>query len=291
MSVRPPANRPTDQQVNYASRELTRLALHPARTTPAHVRGYGWSPSLPHIAAKGFTPELFGLVKPKRLPKSVDLRPGCPPVYDQAKLGSCTANAIAAALEYDLKRQGGQPFMPSRLYIYWNERAQLGTLDQDSGASIHLSTEVVRELGACPEGAWPYDPIKVAVEPPKKAFVDADHLRLSQAATLDNTDLSALKGALAAGTPFVFGIVVYESFESPIVMHTGLVPLPQRTERTVGGHALMAVGYDDESRMFLVRNSWSAKWGIDGYCWIPYDYLTSPHLALDFWAIQAVAAK
>jgi len=92
------------------------------------------------------------LVKPKPLPKSVDLRPGCPPVYGQAKLGSCTAKAIEVALEYDLKRQGGLPFMPSRLYIYWNERAHLGTLDQDSGASIHLSTEVMREIGACPEG-------------------------------------------------------------------------------------------------------------------------------------------
>jgi C1A family cysteine protease len=284
-----PANRPTNQLVNLL--KLSRLQVHPGRETPAHVRGYGWTPSLRHIDSTPFDHDAFGVAKPKRLPKSVDLRAGCPPVYDQAKLGSCTANAISAALEFDLKRQGGKPFMPSRLYIYWNERAQLGTIGQDTGASMHLSTEVVRELGACHEADWPYVPARFADVPSRKAFETADGLRLKEAFFLENRDLNALKGALAAGVPFVFGVGVYQSFESPIVMHTGLVPLPVRGEAYVGGHAMMAVGYDDQSRMFLVRNSWSAKWGIEGYCWIPYDYLASPDLAADFWAIQAVYSK
>lgn len=273
------------------SRELTRLAWKPTRVVPVHVKGYGWTPSLRHVDSVPFDFDMFGVVKPKRLPRSVDLRAGCPPVYDQAKLGSCTANVITAALEFDLKRQGGRPFMPSRLYIYWNERHQLGVVGQDAGASIHLSAEVVREFGACHEADWPYVPAKFAEVPSRKAFESADGLRLKEAYFLENQDLNALKGALASGVPFVFGISVYQSFESPIVMHTGLVPLPVRGEASIGGHAMMAVGYDDVSRLFLVRNSWSAKWGIEGYCWIPYDYLTSPDLAADFWAIQVVVSK
>jgi Papain family cysteine protease len=256
--------------VNQLGCGLSRLSLNPARNTPAHVRGYGWSPSLRHIDSIPFDHESFGVMKPKRLPNMVDLRACCPPVYDQLKLNSCTANAISAALEFDLKRQGARPFMPSRLYIYWNERAQLGTIGQDTGASIYLSTEVVRELGACHEADWPYVAAKFAELPCPGAFESADSLRLKAAYHLDNRDLNALKGVLASGVPFVFGISVYQSFESPIVMHIGLVPLPVRGEVHVGGHAMMAVGYDDKNRMFLVRNSWSPKWGIDGYCWIPY---------------------
>jgi len=90
---------------------------------------------------------------------------------------------------------------------------------------------------------------------------------------------------------FVFGIAVYQSFETPIAAASGLIPMPKPTETYLGGHALMAVGYDDQTHEFLVRNSWSSHWGIDGYCWIPYDYLTNPHLASDFWAIQALTTK
>jgi len=82
-----------------------------------------------------------------------------------------------------------------------------------------------------------------------------------------------------------------QSVEITIVMHTGLVSLPVKGEPCVGGHALMAVVYDDQTHEFLVRNSWSAHWGIDGYCWIPHDYLPNPHLASDFWAIQALTTK
>lgn len=127
------ANRPTDQVVNPL--KLSRLQVHPAHAVPVHARGYGWTPSLRHVDSTPFDHEAFGLARPKRLPKSIDLRAGCPPVYDQAKLGSCTANAIAAALGFDLKRQGGKSFMTSRLYVYWNERAQLWTIGQDAGAS------------------------------------------------------------------------------------------------------------------------------------------------------------
>ena len=267
------------------------FSLHPSRVKESFNRPYGWRPEPRHLAAQAFDPVSFAAKAPRALPDRVSLQADCPKVYDQGKLGSCTANAIAAAIQVDLKRTKQKPIMPSRLFIYWNERAQLGTIEQDLGASLQLSAAVTKELGACPETLWPYEPKRFADVPTKQCFVQAGKLRLADAAYLDNTDIRALKTCLASGVPFVFGIAVYQSFETPIAAASGLIPMPKPTETYLGGHALMAVGYDDQTHEFLVRNSWSARWGIDGYCWIPYDYLTNPHLASDFWAIRAVAVK
>lgn len=274
-----------------AGQGLRGLNVHPERELPAHVRAYGWRAEFRHVAAMAFDATNFRAVVPKALPPRVSLQADCPKIYDQGKLGSCTANALAAAIEFDLKRTRRKPVTPSRLYIYWNERAQMGTINDDVGASLQLATAVAKELGCCSETLWPYDIRRYADIPPKAAFVEADHLRLAQSAYLDNTNLYALKSCLAAGVPFVFGLAVYQSFEAPLAAATGLIPLPKRTDTLIGGHALMAIGYDDQSKEFLVRNSWGPRWGIDGYCWIPYDYLTNPQLASDFWAIQTVMTK
>jgi len=93
---------------------------------------------------------------------------------------------------------------------------------------------------------------------------------------------------LAEGYPFVFGFTVYESFESPAVAKTGVLDMPKPQEKTLGGHAVMAVGYDDKAKRFLVRNSWGSDWGLKGYFTIPYDYLDSRNLADDFWTIRAM---
>ena len=97
-----------------------------------------------------------------------------------------------------------------------------------------------------------------------------------------------MKAVLAAGYPFVCGFTVYESFEGDDVAKTGIVPMPGSAEATLGGHAVMAVGYDDASQRFLVRNSWGTDWGMGGYFTIPYAYLTDSNLADDFWVIRVV---
>ena len=99
-----------------------------------------------------------------------------------------------------------------------------------------------------------------------------------------------MKGCLAAGYPFVFGFAVYESFESKEVAQSGVVPMPKPGERVLGGHAVMAVGYDDEQRNFIVRNSWGSGWGQDGYFLMPYHYLHDPNLASDFWTVRMLSA-
>jgi C1A family cysteine protease len=221
------------------------------------------------------------------LPKKVNLTSKMPPVYDQGQLGSCTANAIGAAFEYEQLKQKQKDFMPSRLFIYYNERAIEGTVDSDSGAMIRDGIKSVAKLGVCPEDTWPYDIAHFTEKPPKKAYTEATkHQVLVYRRVIAN--LHQMQGCLASGYPFVFGFTVYESFMTPEVAATGEVPLPPRSEQVLGGHAVLAVGYDDATQRFIVRNSWGKGWGNKGYCTMPYGYLTDPSLARDFWAVYTV---
>lgn len=254
------------------------------------LRGYGWKPQAPDRRDQPFTRHLT------QLPPETDLRPGMPPVYDQGQLGSCTANAIGAAMEYERQRQNEPDFVPSRLFIYFNERAVEGTTGSDSGAQIRDGIKVVNLEGACPEPIWPYDVSMFTIRPPRRCYVAARKdraLRYEAIATLGD-----LKEALASRLAVVFGFTVYESFESEQVSSTGVVPLPGDRERVVGGHAVLAAGYSDPKGVLVVRNSWGSAWGDHGYCYMPYEYLTGPgritddapvtgaYLANDFWAIQ-----
>jgi C1A family cysteine protease len=247
--------------------------------------GYGWIRDLPD--ARDFLYSAPLIRYPQGLPTSIDLRSACPPVYDQGQLGSCTANAIAAAVQFDQTKQGTKDFTPSRLFIYYCERAIEGTVDQDSGAQVRDGIKAVSTLGAPPETDWPYDIKLFEQQPPQTAYDDAKqdlasaYLRIPQ-------NLAQMHGCLAEGFPFVFGFTVYDSFESDTVAQTGIVPMPSAGESVLGGHCVMAVGYDDTQRMFIVRNSWGPGWGLKGYCMMPYEYLINPQYASDFWTIRSV---
>src|SRR5438105_15827754 len=104
----------------------------------------------------------------------VDFREACPPVYDQGALGSCTANAIAGALEFDqMKQELADVFEPSRLFIYYNERVMEGTVDEDSGAMLRDGIKTVAKQGAPHEPLWPYVISKFRSKPSAKAYADA----------------------------------------------------------------------------------------------------------------------
>ena len=222
------------------------------------------------------------------MPPSVDLRDGCPAVYDQGTLGSCTAHAISAAIEFDQRKQEmSQPFAPSRLLIYYYERSLEGTISTDSGAMLRYGIKTVASQGTCPESIWPYVEEKFTDRPPSQCYKVGKLHPAVQYSRLPQ-DLRQMKTCLAAGYPFVFGFTVYESFESDEVASTGVTPLPDPSEMVLGGHAVIAVGYNDAANRFLVRNSWSADWGIRGYFTMPYGYLTNGHLSDDFWTIRLV---
>jgi C1A family cysteine protease len=249
------------------------------------IARYGWIRDIPDQRDLLYAAPPEFLLK---LPSSVDLRPQCPPVYDQGELGSCTANAIAADLEFDqMKEKQSQIFVPSRLFIYYNERVMEGTVASDSGAQIRDGIKSVAKQGACPENLWPYDITKFAVKPPQQCYTQALKYKAVQYQRVSQIS-NQLKGCLASGYPFVFGFTVYESFESLQVSQTGHAPMPSATEAVVGGHAVMAVGYDDSQNWFIVRNSWGEEWGMQGYFTLPYTYLLDQNLASDFWTIRTV---
>jgi C1A family cysteine protease len=222
------------------------------------------------------------------VPARIDLRPHCPPVLDQGELGSCTANAIANAHRFDQMKQGVQAdFPPSRLFIYYNERVMEGTVKSDAGAQIRDGIKTLVNSGVCPEAFWPYDIAKFASKPPVRAYREAaKHQALAYQRLVRSLD--QMKGCLAAGYPFVFGFSVYESFESAEVARSGRMPMPAPGEKQLGGHAVLAVGYDDTRQCLVVMNSWSAKWGAKGYFYMPYAYLTNAGLTDDFWTVRLI---
>lgn len=262
-----------------------------------HRRGYGWMPDLPDNRDHLYAAPMAML---RRLPAKVDLRKHCPPVYNQGQIGSCTANAIAAALQFDRRKQKLSDFTPSRLFIYYNERSMEHSVPLDNGAQIRDGIKSVGKQGACPEREWPYDDTpadsntnvwpsgaKPAEKPSKSCYTDAKKFRAVTYQRVDRT-LSQMKGCMADGYPFVFGFTVYDSFESVDVEKTGVLDMPLPSEDVVGGHAVLAVGYDDKTQCFMVRNSWGTSWGKRGYYTMPYSYLLTENLSDDFWTIRLV---
>ena len=252
------------------------------------IARFGWLPDLPDHRDLTYQAPRTVVTK---LPAKKDLRSGCPMVYDQGQLGSCTANAIAGSYEFELiKQSNGKDFTPSRLFIYYNERVIEHTVESDSGAMLRDGMKSVNLQGVCPEKMWPYIPEKFADRPLGSCFTDARNRQVLSYHRVSR-NLNQMKGCIAEGYPFVLGFTVYESFESEVVAKTGKLPMPKIDEKELGGHAVMAVGYDDKIKRFIIRNSWGSSWGMSGYFTMPYVYLMDENLSDDFWTIRLVETQ
>jgi len=243
---------------------------------------YGWKKG----SAYSITPKhIFKVLNNLPNIQNVDLRSSCPDVYDQGHLGSCTANAIGFCYHFDeLKQKETNAFIPSRLFIYYNERNLEGHVTEDSGAEIHDGIQVIHTLGVCSEINWPYDINKFKDKPNTDCYTTAQsHKTIDYRAISQN--LEQLKSALIEGFPVVFGFSVYESFESEDVAKTGIMPIPKPNEKLLGGHAVALVGFDNSKNVFIVRNSWGNAWGDKGYFYMPYDFIINPNMASDFWTV------
>lgn len=248
------------------------------------VHAYGWIPDRRDPRdVKYFAPQPVL----KNLPPKVDLRALHPPVYAQGSIGSCTAQSICAAFHFCQMKQKLYNFAPSRMFTYYTTRDIEGTTQEDAGAMLRDTIKSINKFGACPESIWPYDISRLTIRPTPTCYDTASRHTAVSYSQVSQT-LNQMKGCLAEGFPFAFGMTVYTSFEGDKVAQTGVVQMPSPGEQAVGGHAVLVVGYDDAQKRFIIRNSWGSDWGMGGYFTLPYDYIVNPDLATDFWTIRLV---
>jgi len=229
-----------------------------------------------------------------------------PPVYNQGQIGSCTANALCCAYYYyelnnfeqNLKIASRpapeefskhQPFEPSRLYLYFKERSLEHTIQNDDGAVISDGLKVLMTTGVCSEHNWSYsdEGTKFSQTPSPVCDIEAKNHIVVQAKHIKQT-LQDLKSSLDHNLPFVFGIVCFNELDNLSKENGWILSLPSSDEQSIGGHAIICVGYNDDKKLFKIRNSWGAEWGDKGHFYIPYDYVTNPDLASDFCVLSLV---
>lgn len=214
----------------------------------------------------------------------LDLRQWCSPVENQAQAGSCVGNAVVGALEF-LQIRNGLPYTDlSRLFVYYNSRLMHGDQDKDDGTYIRIAMGTLSSLGTCSEAKWPYDLNNLFIRPSWGAYREAYPHKITSYYRIQETHgqalVDAIKRALQAQHPVVFGVLVDDAYIS--VGSDGMVAMPKKDRGNVGGHAQLIVGYDDNQRRWIVRNSWGTWWGDKGYAYVPYDYLDAS-AASDFW--------
>jgi C1A family cysteine protease len=257
------------------------MAPRPPRTS---MRGLGWVSDSPDPRDHTYVAPPAVL---ERLPRRKDLRDGCPPVYDQLGLNSCSANAVAASVEFDLmKERKKRVIFPSRLFLYYNTRQIEGTVRSNVGVSIRDAIKSVARQGDCPESLWRYVERKFRTKPPQKCYNNALRYRAVEYQRIHRS-LDHFRSCLASGSPFVFGFLAHKNFHD-VVRKTGRLEMPMPGERVLGQHAVVAVGYEDKERRFIVRNSWGRWFGLKGYFTMPYEYLLKEDLTNDFWTIRVV---
>jgi C1A family cysteine protease len=209
-------------------------------------------------------------------------------VYSQKSLNSCSANAIAAAVEFDLmKEKQERVIFPSRLFLFYNSRAMERTERSDNGVYIRDAIKALARHGDCPESLWPYVEKKFATRPPKKCYEKALKYRAVKYYRI-HRNLDDLRACLVSGYPFVFGFSAHEKFRD-VVKKSGRLEMPSPREGVIGKHAVLAVGYEDADRRLIVRNSWGPKFGLGGYFTMPYEYILNEELSADFWTIRVVS--
>ena len=271
--------------------------------------GMGWLPDYPDF--RDYTAEkdsvltmlrTVGVATPLKagLPASVDLRPWCSPVENQGSLGSCTANAGVGMVEYFERRAFGKHIDASRLFLYKATRTMLHWTG-DTGAFLRSTMGALALFGVPPEEYWPYVVADFEKEPTAFCYAFAQnyqtisYYRLDPPGTTPAVLLNQIKTYLAGGLPSMFGFTVYNSYTQAAT--TGKIPFPTAGEKIVGGHAIMAVGFDDKMKIkntnpgaiettgaLLIRNSWGPAWGAAGYGWLPYEFVLRG-LATDWWSL------
>jgi len=210
---------------------------------------------------------------------NVDMRNWASPVERQLHLGSCTGQATVGAYELLLNKDAPDKFTDlSRLFVYYNARLLENNVDSDIGAYVRDAIKGLKQYGVCSESYWPYNIENFARTPSVSSYEDAKKRNIKKYYRILNLD--DILDALNADHPVVFSMLVYDSFES-LSDQTTIVPMPAESESPIGGHAMCFVGYDLKKELVLARNSFGPDWCMNGYCWIPFEYVKSE--TMDSW--------
>lgn len=259
--------------------------------TTTRPHRFGWKPSLPDFH------DIPADARELTVREEVDPRDDMPEVYDQGNLGSCTANAISAAMQYDRMLDGKEAPNPSRLFLYYQERVREGSVNSDAGAWGRDGFKVLKKIGCPPEDVWPYVIEGFATKPSDESYQAATDYKIKEYVHpgLSAKDLisrqEAFKRLLSNNQTIAFGFTVYESFESG-VWDEGIMPMPQPGESVLGGHEVLLVGYlKDHPTCALVRNSWGPDWQLGGYFLMPWFFLCHDKFSGDWRSIYREAGQ
>jgi C1A family cysteine protease len=273
-------------------------ALHPGsglHLDTREVARFGWLPDLPDFRdLLAFPDKTVVSAAAPVLPVKVDLRERYQfVVKDQGEIGSCVAQAISSAIEYEQNIRPDDPkvsnflendrkFPVSRLFLYYEARKAIGLTHEDSGCHIRDGMRVAYNIGVPRETGWRYNEDTFATPPPARQYKSAPFHKITsyQSVAVNNAEVRL---ALSKGHPVIFGVAVYSSFFN--AAHKGVVPMPGWSDQYIGGHAMLIVGYDDATRRYTVLNSWGS-WGDKGYLYMPYEYIGSRSLGADYWLLR-----
>lgn len=253
------------------------------------ISRFGWKPDLPDYRDYKYKAVRLKPIQTVQLWETRVM----PKRRDQLYVGSCTGFSIAFLLTYlslnKFYQSAPKILMPfSPLFIYYNERLMEGTVNEDSGAYIRDGIKSIAQVGCCSDNMWPYIQKMYRMKPTRQCYESAMDYQAIEYLRLDNTNKQELVNCLLEGYPIVHGFTVYSDFDSLRVQSTGIVNMPGTSERVLGGHATVIVGYDMASDRFTCANSWSEQWGMQGYYTIPANYLCDQNLADDFWTIRVL---
>jgi hypothetical protein len=211
-----------------------------------------------------------------KLPKKIDYTPKLSPVRDQGDEGTCVGFACAAGMkEYQELLDYEKLVELSPRFVY-SECKKIDGIPKEEGTTIRAAMRALKSKGVCQEKFWLYQPHQKD-KPKEGAAVNAKKFCVMAYARILN--LNELRLSLAAKGPCVIGV---EVFEGMMKTKTGLVPLPEKNETALGGHAVCVAGYDDKTKMIKFKNSWSDKWGRKGYGFLPYAYVE--RYMMDAWS-------
>jgi len=185
------------------------------------------------------------------IPREHDLRPLLTRVRDQQDSSMCVAFAFACVKEFQERKNIDVRDYFSPEYIYCNRN---GTGD---GMHVRNACDILYRKGCPLEASYPFGMGK----PPSREVDDqASNFKISHYARVNTQQ--ELKTAIIEQGPCIISFNMYNTS-----MHFWR---QQDGDRHRGGHAVAIVGYSDENRWFILRNSWGNDWGDHGYCYYPY---------------------